>query len=168
MPQSQSNGVLTKYYKTSLKPLTTSMPWLLFFFSTRHNLLNFLLLPPPPLSLSSMAFNISRLDAQSAAEKAVSVIGLGYDLSSDVRLSACKSTSNGSRLVEIDPNRNQDLVFPGGVIVSNVSSSIKCDKGERTRFRSDILSFNQVRFGSFSSFTSFFKIISNNVWGSSK
>ncbi|KAF3511106.1 hypothetical protein F2Q69_00008231 [Brassica cretica] len=125
------------------------MPWLLFFFSTRHNLLNFLLLPPPPLSLSSMAFNISRLDAQSAAEKAVSVIGLGYDLSSDVRLSACKSTSNGSRLVEIDPNRNRDLVFPGGVVVSNVSSSIKCDKGERTRFRSDILSFNQIPSGMF-------------------
>ncbi|KAH0893676.1 hypothetical protein HID58_056105 [Brassica napus] len=96
-----------------------------------------------------MAFNISRLDAQSAAEKAVSVIGLGYDLSSDVRLSACKSTSNRSRLVEIDPNRNRDLVFPGGVVVSNVSSSIKCDKGERTRFRSDILSFNQIPSGMF-------------------
>ncbi|KAG5390400.1 hypothetical protein IGI04_031941 [Brassica rapa subsp. trilocularis] len=96
-----------------------------------------------------MAFNISRLDAQSAAEKAVSVIGLGYDLSSDVRLSACKSTPGGSRLVEIDPNRNRDLVFPGGVVVSNVSSSIKCDKGERTRFRSDILSFNQIPSGMF-------------------
>ncbi|KAJ4879890.1 MACPF domain-containing protein NSL1 [Raphanus sativus] len=91
-----------------------------------------------------MAFNISRLDAQSAAEKAVSVIGSGYDLCSDVRLSACKPTPDGSRLVEIDPNRNRDLVFPGGVVVSNVSSSIKCDKGERTRFRSDILSFNQM------------------------
>ncbi|CAA7015753.1 unnamed protein product [Microthlaspi erraticum] len=91
-----------------------------------------------------MAFNFSRLDAQSAAEKAVSVIGLGYDFSSDVRLSACKPTPDGSRLVDIDPTRNRDLVFPGGIVVSNVSSSIKCDKGERTRFRSDILSFNQM------------------------
>lgn len=91
-----------------------------------------------------MALNFSRLDAQSAAEKAVSVIGLGYDLCFDVRLSACKATPDGSRLVEIDPTRNRDLVFPGGIVVNNVSSSIKCDKGERTRFRSDILSFNQV------------------------
>ncbi|KFK44710.1 hypothetical protein AALP_AA1G292900 [Arabis alpina] len=91
-----------------------------------------------------MAFNFSRLDAQSAAEKSVSVIGLGFDLCTDVRLSACKSTPNGSRLVEIDPTRNRDLFFPGGIVVNNVSSSIKCDKGERTHFRSDILSFNQM------------------------
>lgn len=118
-------------------------PLLLLLLSTGHNLLK-LSSSSLSLSLSSMAFNISRLDAQSAAEKAVSVIGSGYDLCSDVRLSACKPTPDGSRLVEIDPNRNRDLVFPGGVVVSNVSSSIKCDKGERTRFRSDILSFNQV------------------------
>jgi len=92
-----------------------------------------------------MAFNnFTRLDAHSAAEKAVSVIGLGYDLCSDVRFSACKTTPDGSRLVEIDPTRNRDLIFPGGIVVNNVSSSIKCDKGERTRLRSDILSFNQV------------------------
>ncbi|CAN8313482.1 unnamed protein product [Cochlearia groenlandica] len=92
-----------------------------------------------------MAFNFTRLDAQSAAEKAVSVIGLGYDLNSDIRLSACKSTHDGSRLVEIDPTQNhRDLLFPGGIVVDNVSSSIKCDKGERTRFCSDILSFNQM------------------------
>ncbi|VVA92879.1 unnamed protein product [Arabis nemorensis] len=91
-----------------------------------------------------MAFNFSRLDAQAAAEKAVSVIGLGYDLCTDVRLSACKASPDGSRLVEIDPTRIRDLVFPGGIVVNDVSSSIKCDKGERTRFRSDILSFNQM------------------------
>ncbi|EOA39924.1 hypothetical protein CARUB_v10008612mg [Capsella rubella] len=91
-----------------------------------------------------MAYNITRHDAQSAAEKAVSVIGLGYDLCSDVRLSYCKATPDGSRLVEIDPTRNRDLYFPGGIVVNNVSSSIKCDKGERTRLRSDILSFNQM------------------------
>ncbi|CAN8291017.1 unnamed protein product [Cochlearia groenlandica] len=92
-----------------------------------------------------MDFNISRLTAKSAAEKSVAVIGLGYDLTSDVRLSACKSTHDGSRLVEIDSTQNhRDLLFPGGIVVSNVSSSIKCDKGDRTRFRSDILSFNQM------------------------
>ena len=96
-----------------------------------------------------MASSNSRLDAQSAAEKAVSVIGLGYDLTSDIRLSACKSTPDGSSLLKIDPTRNRDLVFPGGIVVNNVSSSIKCDKGERTRLRSDLLSFNQVSFVNF-------------------
>lgn len=87
-----------------------------------------------------------RLDPQSAAEKAVSVIGFGYDLCCDVRLTACKPGPSCSRLIEMDQTRTRDLVFPGGVVVKNVSSSIKCDKGERTRFRSDILSFNQVIF----------------------
>ncbi|KAJ0016622.1 hypothetical protein Pint_10525 [Pistacia integerrima] len=85
-----------------------------------------------------------RLDPQSAAEKAVSVIGFGYDLCSDVRLTACKPGPSGSRLIEMDQTRTRDLVFPGGVVVTNVCSSIKCDKGERTRFRSDVLSFNQM------------------------
>ncbi|XP_058197782.1 MACPF domain-containing protein NSL1 [Rhododendron vialii] len=89
-----------------------------------------------------MAFNnANRFDPRSAAEKAVSVIGSGFDLATDLRLSACKP---GSSLVELDQARTKDLVVPGGVVVSNVSASIKCDKGERTRFRSDVLSFNQM------------------------
>ncbi|WCJ27081.1 MAC/Perforin domain-containing protein [Euphorbia peplus] len=86
----------------------------------------------------------NRLDPQSAAEKAVSVIGYGYDLSNDLRLSSCKPGPSGSRLVELDPDSTRDLVFPGGIVVGNVCSGIKCDKGERTRFRSDVLSFNQM------------------------
>lgn len=89
----------------------------------------------------------SMLDPQSAAEKAVSVIGCGYDLSTDIRLSGCKSGPSFSRLIDLDQALTRDLVLPGGIIVPDVSSSIKCDKGERTRFRSDVLSFNQVIFG---------------------
>ncbi|KAJ6925900.1 MACPF domain-containing protein NSL1-like isoform X1 [Populus alba x Populus x berolinensis] len=85
-----------------------------------------------------------RLDAQSAAEKAVSVIGFGYDLTKDIRLSSCKPGPFGSRLIELDLTRNQELFVPGGVIVQNVPNGIKCDKGERTRFLSDVLSFNQM------------------------
>lgn len=91
-----------------------------------------------------MAFYVNRLDPQSAAEKAVSVIGNGFDLSTDLRLSGCKPGPSGSSLIELDPVRTKDLVVPGGVVVPNVSASIKCDKGERTRFRSDVLSFNQM------------------------
>ncbi|XP_007025556.2 PREDICTED: MACPF domain-containing protein NSL1 [Theobroma cacao] len=85
-----------------------------------------------------------KMDPQSAAEKAVSVIGFGYDLSNDIRLSACKPGPSGSRLIELDSAGSRDVVFPGGVVVKNVLNSIKCDKGERTRFRSDVLSFNQM------------------------
>lgn len=84
------------------------------------------------------------LTPRSAAEKAVSVIGFGYDVCKDIRLSSCKSGHSGSRLIELDPTQVRDLVLPGGVVVSDVPTSIKCDKGERTRFRSDVLSFNQM------------------------
>ncbi|OAY26226.1 MACPF domain-containing protein NSL1 [Manihot esculenta] len=87
---------------------------------------------------------LHRLDPQSAAEKAISVIGFGYDLTNDVRLSACKPGPSGSRLIDLGPTLTRDLVVPGGVVVRNVSTGIKCDKGERTRFRSDVLSFNQM------------------------
>ncbi|XP_042503226.1 MACPF domain-containing protein NSL1 isoform X2 [Macadamia integrifolia] len=91
-----------------------------------------------------MAIDANRLTPQSAAEKAVSVIGLGYDLSSDIRLAYCKSGSSNSRLIELDETLARDLVFPCGIVVPNVPNSIKCDKGERTRFRSDVLSFHQM------------------------
>ncbi|KAL0398562.1 UNVERIFIED_CONTAM: MACPF domain-containing protein NSL1 [Sesamum radiatum] len=96
-----------------------------------------------------MAYNPNsnvRMDPQVAAERAVSVIGFGYDLTSDIRLSACKPGPSGSGLIEMDRARTKELVVPGNVVVSNVSASIKCDKGERTRFSSDALSFNQIKY----------------------
>lgn len=86
----------------------------------------------------------NRYDPKSAAEKAVSVIGYGYDLTGDIRLMACKPGPSGSRLIELDETLTKDLMVFGDVVVKNVSASIKCDKGERTRFRSDVLSFNQM------------------------
>lgn len=83
-------------------------------------------------------------DPQSAAEQAVSVIGYGYDLTSDIRLTGCKPGPSGSSLIELDGTLTKDLVVPGGVVVPNVSPSIKCDKGDRTRFHSDVLSFNHM------------------------
>ncbi|KAI3740715.1 hypothetical protein L2E82_31186 [Cichorium intybus] len=83
-------------------------------------------------------------DPQSAAEKAVSVIGNGYDLTSDIRLTNCKPGPSGSTLIDLDGTLTKDLVVPGGVVVPDVPASIKCDKGERTRFRSDVVSFNQM------------------------
>ncbi|CAA6660168.1 unnamed protein product [Spirodela intermedia] len=78
-----------------------------------------------------MALKYSPLEA---AETAIRSIGLGYDISADLRLKACKW---GFPIHEI--------VVPGGISISNVSTSIKCDKGERMRFRSDVLSFQQKK-----------------------
>ncbi|XP_031127297.1 MACPF domain-containing protein NSL1-like [Ipomoea triloba] len=92
-----------------------------------------------------MAFHPNnRMDPQTAAEKAVSVMGFGYDMAADIRLSACKPGPSGSGLIELDRSSTEDLIMPGGVVVRDVSTSIKCDKGERTRFRSDALTFNQM------------------------
>ena len=39
------------------------------------------------------------------------------------------------------------MVIPdatGGITISNVSQAIRCNKGDRIRFKSDVLDFNQV------------------------
>lgn len=86
----------------------------------------------------------SRMDPQSAAEKAVGVIGMGYDLTADILLSACKAGPNGSRLIQLDESVTKDLEVLGGLVVPDVPASIVCGKGDRTRFCSDVLDFNQM------------------------
>lgn len=87
-----------------------------------------------------------KVPAPSAAETAISSIGRGYDISTDLRLKYCKGgDSSDSRLIEIDgEDEGREIILPGGITLSNVSKSIKCDKGERTRFSSDVLSFQQM------------------------
>ncbi|CAK9139383.1 unnamed protein product [Ilex paraguariensis] len=77
------------------------------------------------------------------AEVAIQSIGLGYDVAEDLRIKYCKRRSE-SRLISIDEDQVRDIVIPGGILIQNVSKSIKCDKGERMRFSSDVLSFQQV------------------------
>lgn len=50
----------------------------------------------------------------------------------------------GERLVVLDESNKRDIVVPGGVTISDVSEDIRCDKGDRIRFKSDVLEFNQV------------------------
>lgn len=85
-----------------------------------------------------------KVPAQKAAEIAIGSIGRGYDISNDLRLKCCKVDSANSRLIELHEDDGREVVLPGGVSIPKVSKSIKCDKGERTRFRSDVLSFQQV------------------------
>lgn len=82
--------------------------------------------------------------ALKAAEAAIQSIGLGYDLAEDLRLKYCKRSSPHSRLISIDDDRVHDIVIPGGIAIPNVPKSIKCDKGDRMRFGSDVLSFQQM------------------------
>ncbi|KAI7742649.1 hypothetical protein M8C21_025537 [Ambrosia artemisiifolia] len=84
------------------------------------------------------------LRLKAAAEAAIRAIGLGYDLTEDLRLKYCKGKSPESRLIGIDDEQVRDIVIPGGILIRNVSKSISCDKGERMRFSSDILSFQQM------------------------
>ncbi|ESQ54900.1 hypothetical protein EUTSA_v10024705mg [Eutrema salsugineum] len=86
-----------------------------------------------------------RLPASKAAEVAIGSIGCGYDLAIDIRLKYCKGGSKESRLLDIKGGDDScEIVLPGGISIPNVSKSIKCDKGERMRFRSDVLSFQQM------------------------
>lgn len=82
-----------------------------------------------------------------AAEVAIGSIGIGYDLTADIRLKFCDRSSPPEEdpcLIELDRSELHEIVLPGGLSVPNVPKSIKCDKGERMRFRSDVLSFQQV------------------------
>ncbi|KAK1378711.1 MACPF domain-containing protein [Heracleum sosnowskyi] len=86
----------------------------------------------------------SRLDPQTAAEKAVLAIGSGYDITDDIRFSACKPGLSVSSLIVMDQSVKKDMVLPCGRVVSSVSPSISCGRGDRTRFSSDVLSFAQM------------------------
>nr|GLL23915.1 MACPF domain-containing protein At4g24290 [Ipomoea trifida] len=85
-----------------------------------------------------------KLPAAEAAKAAILSIGCGYDISLDLRLKYCKGDPCSRRLIEIDEDKGREIVLPGGILVPDVPKSIKCDKGERTRFRSDVLPFQQM------------------------
>ncbi|CAN1829044.1 MACPF domain-containing protein At4g24290, partial [Linum perenne] len=81
--------------------------------------------------------------AKRAAEAAVQAIGQGFDLTVDLRLKYCKP----HQLITIDdqsPLHRLSVPVPVGFSVAAVPKSIRCDKGDRTRFSSDLLSFQQM------------------------
>ncbi|KAL5567401.1 hypothetical protein UlMin_030565 [Ulmus minor] len=92
-----------------------------------------------------MAGKSSTAVQKAAAEAAINSIGLGYDLTVDLRLKYCKRFSGSDpRLIAIDDDHRREIAIPGGICVPNVPKSIKLDKGERMRFGSDVLSFQQM------------------------
>ncbi|KAK4790627.1 hypothetical protein SAY86_017931 [Trapa natans] len=92
--------------------------------------------------------------ASGAAEKPIEVraleaLGCGFDLTSDFRLRFAKGTGlagAGQRLVVVDESSKRDIMIPGGggLTLKDVPQDIRCDKGDRIRFKSDVLEFNQM------------------------
>ena len=74
-------------------------------------------------------------------KRALNSLGRGFDLTSDFRLSYCKGKG---KLVRLNESQKTQLQVPGFGTFNDVSIDIKCDKGDRTRYQSDILSFDQV------------------------
>ncbi|KAG6396775.1 hypothetical protein SASPL_142932 [Salvia splendens] len=73
--------------------------------------------------------------------KALSSLGKGFDLSSDFRLKYCKGDE---RLVLLNESDTREFHIPGFGSLADVSNDIKCDKGDRTRYQTDILDFKQM------------------------
>ncbi|KAL3506577.1 hypothetical protein ACH5RR_031959 [Cinchona calisaya] len=87
--------------------------------------------------------------------RAVEALGSGFDFASDFRLKFVKRCPDGGRLVILDEHNKRDIVIPAagtggggstcaGIVIPNVSESIKCDKGDHIRFKSDVLELNQM------------------------
>ncbi|KAH9649430.1 MACPF domain-containing protein [Citrus sinensis] len=75
-------------------------------------------------------------------EVAMEALGKGFDLTSDFRLRFAKGSQ---RLVVLDEVNKRDLLIPPtGVTIKAVSQDIRVDKGDRIRFKSDVLEFNQM------------------------
>ncbi|KAI3968307.1 hypothetical protein MKW92_019102 [Papaver armeniacum] len=81
--------------------------------------------------------------------RALKSLGLGFDLTSDFRLKFAKKGNKSEddgigRLIVLDEEDQRDVVLPGGKVISGVFRDIKCDKGDRIRFKSDVVEFNQM------------------------
>ncbi|RWW04427.1 hypothetical protein BHE74_00047599 [Ensete ventricosum] len=82
-------------------------------------------------------------DEGTVEERALRSLGLGFDLTNDFHLRFAKGYP-GRRLVELDEERTWDIAIPGGPTIRGATRDVGFDKGDRTRFCSDVLEFNQV------------------------
>ncbi|KAK1288299.1 MACPF domain-containing protein [Acorus calamus] len=77
--------------------------------------------------------------AKIVVEKALECLGKGFDATSDFRLKFCKGKE---RLVKLNEAEKRELVIRGFGAFEGVSVDIKCNKGDRIRYQSDVLEFN--------------------------
>ncbi|OMO98984.1 hypothetical protein CCACVL1_03983 [Corchorus capsularis] len=74
-------------------------------------------------------------------EKALNSLGKGFDLTSDFRLKYCKGKD---RIILLNQTEKTEVSIPGFGSFKDVPVDIRCDKGDRIRYQSDILDFNQM------------------------
>ncbi|KAK3128865.1 hypothetical protein QOZ80_6BG0467400 [Eleusine coracana subsp. coracana] len=74
-----------------------------------------------------------------AVEKAVKFLGRGFDMTFDLRLKHCKG-AGGSLVVR----SGEKVAVPGFGVIVDLPTDVKCGKGDRIRFKSDVLEFNKM------------------------
>ena len=82
--------------------------------------------------------------AAAAVEKAVRCLGRGVDMTGDLRLKHCKDAGGCLVLRSGEKAVAEKVVVPGFGVVADVPADVKCGKGDRIRFKSDVLEFNKV------------------------
>ncbi|KAL5070766.1 hypothetical protein RYX36_021653 [Vicia faba] len=85
--------------------------------------------------------NINNKKKLISIEDVIESVGLGYDLTNDLKLKSCKF---GSRLIAFDYRDLQTVQLPGLVSIPHVPKSINCDKGDYMSLSSDVLSFQPM------------------------
>ncbi|WVZ81743.1 hypothetical protein U9M48_029085 [Paspalum notatum var. saurae] len=80
-----------------------------------------------------------------AVEKAARCLGSGVDMTGDLRLKHCKKGSGGC-LVQRSGKAmaTEKIVLPGFGVAADVTADVKCGRGDRIRFKSDVLEFNKM------------------------
>ncbi|KAG9445029.1 hypothetical protein H6P81_016369 [Aristolochia fimbriata] len=74
-------------------------------------------------------------------EKALGCLGRGFDVTGDFRMKFCKGKY---RVVSLNEVEKKEMHVPGFGCFPNVSVDVKCDKGDRVRYQTDILDFHQM------------------------
>uniref|UniRef100_A0A0E0DZW9 MACPF domain-containing protein n=1 Tax=Oryza meridionalis TaxID=40149 RepID=A0A0E0DZW9_9ORYZ len=77
-----------------------------------------------------------------AVQRAVRCLGRGVDMAGDLRLKHCKD--GGGCLVARSGEKAAAVAVPGVGVVAGVPADVKCGKGDRIRFKSDVLEFNKM------------------------
>ncbi|XP_020089663.1 MACPF domain-containing protein At1g14780 isoform X2 [Ananas comosus] len=78
------------------------------------------------------------MSGSASVENALRCLGRGFDVSCDFRLKYCKGK------VAAASDEKAELIVPGFGAFRDVPVDVKCDKGDRIRFRSDVLEFNKM------------------------
>lgn len=80
-------------------------------------------------------------NSDAIVRRALNSLGKGFDLTSDFRLKFCKGKDS---LVNLNQDQTKELHVPGFGQFGDVSTDIKCGRGDRTRYQSDILDFSHM------------------------